>query len=110
MAELKDFTKLEIRTGKIVDVRTFPEAHKPAYKLLIDFGNDIGVKKSSAQLVDNYTPSDLMDKMILAVVNFSPLQIGNFISEVLVLGVPDKNGFTILVKPESEVDAGAKLY
>jgi len=110
MATIDDFNKLDIRTGKIIEVNDFPEAKNPSYKLVIDFGKEIGLKKSSAQLTKNYNKEDLVGRMILAVVNFPPRQIGPTISEVLTLGVPDKNGNTILIVPENEVPEGAKLY
>ncbi|MCF8368249.1 MAG: tRNA-binding protein [Bacteroidales bacterium] len=110
MATIQDFEKLDIRTGKIIEVSPFPEARKPAYKLLIDFGDKIGIKKSSAQLVQNYKPEQLLNKNILAVVNFPSRQIGPFISEVLTLGVPDHDGETILIIPEKSTPLGAKLY
>ncbi len=92
MATIYNFEKLDIRTGKIIEVNDFPEAKNPSYKLLIDFGDEIGIKKSSAQITQNYNKTELINKMILAVVNFPPRQIGPSISEVLTLGVPDKNG------------------
>ncbi|MBU1013709.1 MAG: tRNA-binding protein [Bacteroidetes bacterium] len=110
MATIEDFNKLDIRSGKIIEVYDFPEAKNPSYILVIDFGNEIGLKKSSAQLTKNYKKEDLMGRMILAVVNFPSRQIGPKISEVLTLGVPDKNGNTILIVPENEVPEGAKLY
>lgn len=110
MATIDDFNKLDIRVGRIIRVEEFPEARQPAYKLAIDFGEEIGVKKSSAQLVDNYNPAQLIDKLILGVVNFPPRQIGPFISEVLTLGVPDKKGKTVIVAPQTEAPLGAKLY
>ncbi len=110
MATINDFNKLDIRVGKVIQVEDFPEAHRPAYKLTIDFGEEIGVKKSSAQLVANYSPAQLLNKLILGVVNFPPRQIGPFISEVLALGVPDENGKTVLVTPHAAAPLGAKLY
>ena len=110
MATIEDFNQLDIRVGRIIQVDDFPEAHRPAYKLTIDFGDEIGIKKSSAQLVDNYDHSKLIDKQVLGVVNFPPRQIGPIISEVLTLGVPGKNGKTILVVPQIEAPLGAKLY
>ncbi len=110
MATIDDFDKLDIRVGKIIEVADFPEARNPSYKLLIDFGDKIGVKKSSAQLTQNYTKNDLQNKLILAVVNFPPRQIGPTISEVLTLGVPDENGNTVLIEPGNEVPLAAKLY
>lgn len=111
MATIDDFLKLDIRVGTIVDAEEFPEARKPAYKLTIDFGPGLGEKRSSAQITKYYQCSDLIGKKVLAVVNFPPRQIGPFISEVLTLGVPDKEGQVILVQPEKE-DAivGGKLF
>lgn len=110
MATIEDFLELDIRVGKIIQVEDFPEARKPAYKLTIDFGEEIGVKKSSAQIVSNYSKDDLQDRLILAVVNFPPRQIGPFISEVLTLGVPDENDEVVLIKPCTDVPIGGKLY
>ncbi len=106
-----DFQKLDIRVGTIVAVSPFPEARKPAYQLTIDFGSEVGRKKSSAQLVSNYTPNELIGKRVLAVVNFPPRQIGPFLSEVLTLGVPDQNGNCILIEPGKEAAlVGGRLY
>lgn len=110
MANFEDFQKLEIRCGIIREARLFPEARKPAYQLVIDFGPATGIKQSSAQLTDRYQPEDLLGKEVLAVVNFPPRQIGPFRSEVLVLGVPDAGGKTVLVVPENQVPPGARLY
>ncbi len=110
MATIDDFGKLDIRVGKITDVQDFPEARKPAYKLTIDFGPEIGVKKSSAQIVTNYTKEDLSGRLVLAVVNFPPRQIGTFMSEVLTLGVPDAAGQVILIQPSKDVPLGGRLY
>ena len=110
MATFDEFLKLDIRVGKIIEVQDFPEARKPAYKLKIDFGNEIGIKKSSAQIVKLYSKEDLLNKNVLAVVNFPSRQIGPFISEVLTLGVPDKNGDIILVTPEKDAEIGVKLF
>lgn len=111
MATFDDFLKLDIRVGRIVEVREFPEARKPAYKLRIDFGSEIGIKQSSAQLVDRYTVNDLTGRLILAVVNFPPRRIGPFDSEVLTLGVPDADGGVMLVSPDSpDAVIGAKLF
>lgn len=110
MAIYEDFEKLDIRVGIIVDVQDFPEARKPAYKLAIDFGGDIGIKKSSAQLPQNYTKDELLGKRILCVVNFPPRQIGPVRSEVLTLGVPDDNGDCILVIPDKDVPTGGRLF
>jgi len=110
MAEFNDFQRLDIRVGKIIEIEDFPEAKKPSYKLKIDFGKEIGIKKSSAQLVDNYSKENLKNKKILGVVNFPPRQIGPAISEVLVLGIPDNNDECILIKPDKDAPLGAKLY
>jgi len=109
MATFDDFQKVDIRVGKIIEVEDFPEARNPSYKLKIDLG-EIGIKKSCAQLVKNYSKADLKDKLVLCVVNFPPRQIGPAISEVLTLGVPDGKGECILIKPDSEVPLGGKLY
>jgi len=111
MATIDDFNKLDIRVGKIIEVSDFPEARKPSYKLKIDFGGEIGIKQSSAQLVKYYKKEDLVGKKILGVVNFPPRQIGPFISEVLTLGVPDENHECILIIPDKD-DAivGGKLF
>ncbi|MCL5432869.1 MAG: tRNA-binding protein [Patescibacteria group bacterium] len=111
MATITDFKKLDIRVGKIIEVLDFPEAHKPSYKLKIDFGVEIGVKFSSAQLVKNYKKEKLFGKKVLGIVNFPPRQIGPFVSEVLTLGVADKENDCVLVIPEdNEVEPGSKLY
>ncbi|MFZ2836361.1 tRNA-binding protein YgjH [compost metagenome] len=110
MVTYDDFAKLDIRVGKIVDVQDFPEARKPAYKLVIDFGGDLGTKKSSAQLPQNYSKDDILGKQVLAVVNFPPRQIGPVKSEVLTLGLPDENGECILVTSDRNVPIGGKLF
>lgn len=111
MATYEDFVKLDIRVGKIVEVEDFPEARKPAYKLTIDFGSEIGTKRSSAQLVTYYKKEELEGKLVLGVVNFPPRQIGPFLSEVLTLGVPDENHECILIIPDKEqAVVGGKLY
>ncbi len=110
MATYDDFQKLDIRVGKIVEVENFPEAKKPAYKLKIDLGNEIGVKKSTAQLVKNYRKEDLNGKLVLCVVNFPPRQIGPAVSEVLTLGVPDEEGECVLIEPDKDVPLGGRLY
>ena len=110
MATIEDFNKLDIRVGKIVEVEDFPEARKPTYKIKIDFGGEIGLKRSYAQLAKNYRKDDLKGKLILGVVNFPPRQIGPATSEVLTLGVPDKNHDCVLIQPEREVEIGGKLY
>ena len=111
MATIDDFEKIDVRVGQILTAENFPEARKPAYKLTIDFGSEIGIKKSSAQITKHYQLPDLPGKMVLAVVNFPPRQIGPFISEVLTLGVPDKNGEVILVVPDKDISfIGGKLF
>jgi len=110
MATINDFEKLDIRVGRIMEVNAFPEARKPAYKLSIDLGPEIGIRKSSAQIVENYHPERLLNRMVLCVVNFPSRQIGPFNSEVLTLGVPDDKGRVVLVEPERDVPVGGKLY
>lgn len=111
MISYEDFMKVDIRAGTIIQVDAFPEARKPAYKLVIDFGPEIGIKKSSAQITVHYPDKNvLVGKQVLAVVNFPPKQIGPFISEVLTLGVPDKDGNVILVNPGKEAPNGARLF
>ena len=104
-----DFEKIDIRTGTIVNAEEFPKAKKPAYKLTIDFGNEIGIKKSSAQITNHYSTQDLLGQQIIAVVNFPPKQIADFISECLVLGVYDQNKEVILLKPQKEIANGSKI-
>lgn len=108
MATIEDFMKLDIRVGKIIDAKIFEKAKRPAYQLKIDFGSEIGVKKSSAQITEVYKLEDLIGKQILAVVNFPPRQIANFLSEVLVLGTYSKQGI-VLIKPDELVENGDKL-
>lgn len=111
MATYDDFLKIDIRVGKIINVEDFPEAKKPAYKLTIDFGSEIGQKVSGAQLVKHYTKEELVGKIVLGVVNFPPKKIGPFVSEALTLGVPDEKGDCILIEPD-KVGAviGGRLY
>ncbi len=110
MATFEDFQKLDIRVGKIIEIEDFPEARKPSYKLTIDFGGEIGIKKSSAQIVKNYRKESLKGKLVLCVVNFPPRQIGPFLSEVLTLGIPGQDKECVLIQPEREVPIGGKLY
>jgi tRNA-binding protein len=105
-----DFLRVDIRVGTVVAAEPFPEARKPAIKLKIDFGAEIGVKRSSAQITENHQPEALIGTQVLAVVNFPPRQIGPFMSEVLTLGVPDSNGKVMLIRPDQEVPAGVRLY
>jgi tRNA-binding protein len=105
-----DFERVDIRVGRIVEADPFPEARKPALKLLIDFGPEIGVKKSSAQLTVHYRAEQLVGRLVLAVVNFPPRQIGPVMSEVLTLGVPDANGAVVLIHPDADVPLGGKLF
>ncbi|MCY4307642.1 MAG: tRNA-binding protein [Rhodobacteraceae bacterium] len=112
MAEINfdDFLKVDIRVGQIERAEPYPEARKPAYKLWVDLGSEIGLKKSSAQITTNYTLHDLIGKKVLAVVNFPPRQIGRFMSEVLVLGVPDENNEVVLISPDRIVANGGRMY
>jgi tRNA-binding protein len=108
--DFTDFEKIDIRAGRILRVEPFPEARKPAYKLFIDFGEPIGTKRSSAQLTALYPPETLEGRMVLAVVNMPPRQIGPFVSEVLTLGVPDTNGAVVLLMPERDVPPGGRMF
>ena len=105
-----DFLKVDIRTGEVVRAEPFPEARKPAIKLWVDFGEELGVKKSSAQIATHYSPEGLIGRTVMAVVNFPPRQIGKFMSEVLVLGMPDENGEVVLVGPDHDVPKGGRLH
>lgn len=110
MAIYEDFQKLDIRVGKIIEAENFPEARNPSYKLKIDLGENIGIKKSCAQLTQNYKIDDLIGKQVLCVVNFPPRQIGPAISEVLTLGVPDDKNECVLIRPDTIVPLGGRLY
>ncbi len=105
-----EFLRVDVRVGRIVGVDDFPEARKPAYRLRIDFGAEIGIKKSSAQVTRHYTKAQLIDRLVVAVVNFPPKQIGPFMSEVLTLGVPDADGEVVLLVPEQDVPLGGRLF
>ena len=105
-----DFERVDVRVGTVVAVEPFPQARKPAFKLQIDFGPEIGVKKSSAQITVHYTPETLLGRQVAAVVNFPPRQIGPFMSEVLTLGFPDAKGAVVLIGPSLPVPNGGKLF
>ena len=106
----EDFQKVDIRVGRIMRAEPFPEARKPAIRLWVDFGNEIGEKRSSAQITAHYTPDMLVGRQVLAVVNFPPRQIGKVLSEVLVLGVPDAAGEVVLIGPGHDVPPGGRLF
>lgn len=105
-----DFLKVDIRVGRIVEAQPFPEARKPAIRLVIDFGDDLGRRKSSAQVTKHYEPAELVGRLVLAVVNFPPRQIGPLMSEVLTLGVPDEAGGVVLIAPDKDVPLGGRLF
>jgi len=110
MISYDDFERVDIRVGRITRAEPFPEARKPAIKLWVDFGGDIGEKRSSAQITKHYSPDALIGRQVLAVINFPPRQIGKVLSEVLVLGVPDADGDVVLIGPSHDVPLGGKLY
>ena len=105
-----DFAKIDIRVGKVIRAEPYPEARKPAIKLWVDFGPEIGEKKSSAQITAHYTPADLVGKQVMAVVNFPPRQIGKFMSECLIVGFSDAQGGIVLTAPDQDVPIGGKLH
>lgn len=106
----EDFMKVDVRVGRIVDSRPFPEARKPSIRMVIDFGPDIGTKNSSAQITKYYDPASLVGKLVVAVVNFPPRQIGPMMSQVLTLGVPDQEGEVVLLEPDHPVPLGGRLF
>ena len=110
MISYDDFQKVDIRVGRVVKAEPFPEARKPAIKLWVDFGGDLGVKRSSAQITKHYTVEGLVGRQVVAVVNFPPRQIGPVMSEVLVLGVPDEAGEVVLLGPGHEVPLGGRMF
>ena len=105
-----DFQKVDIRVGRVVRAEPYPEARKPAIKLWVDFGAEIGEKRSSAQLTRHYTPEGLVGRLVMGVVNFPPRQIGKVMSEVLVLGVPDAEGEVVLLQPDHDVPLGGRMF
>ncbi len=109
MITWQDFEKVDLRVGSVVSVEYFPEAREPAYKLTIDFGEEIGIKRSSAQITDLYSKEDLQGKQVIAVVNFPPKQIGPFMSECLVMGAYNDHGQVVLIEPQQSVQVGAKI-
>ena len=110
VATIEDFDRLDIRVGTVVDAQAFPEARKPAFKLWIDFGGSLGIKRSSAQITVHYKMDQLIGRQVMAVVNFSPRQIGSFVSEVLTLGVPDDDGAVVLLRPDLKVTEGGRMF
>ncbi len=112
MAEISfdDFLKVDVRVGEVIRAEDYPEARKPAIKMWVDFGEEIGVKKTSAQVTAHYSPEKLVGNQVMAVVNFPPRQIGKFMSEVLVLGLPDESGEIVLIGPDGPVPIGGRMH
>ncbi len=110
MTDIADFDRLDIRVGTVTDARPFPEAHRPAVRLWIDFGEEIGIRQSSAQITVHYRPDQLIGRQVCAVVNLPPRQIGPMVSEVLTLGLPDENGEVVLIKPDFKLPDGGRLF
>ena len=110
MITISEFEQIDIRVGRIVRAEAFPEARKPAYKLVIDFGPEVGERRSSAQLTARYRCEDLVGRLVVGVVNLPPRRIGPFVSEVLTLGVPDENGAVVLLVPDSSVPPGGRMF
>ena len=108
--DFDDFLKVDIRVGTVLRAEPYPEARKPAIKLWVDFGGEVGERKTSAQITDHYTPQTLIGRQVVAVVNFPPRQIGKFMSEVLVLGVPDADGAIVLLAPDQVVPDGGRMH
>jgi tRNA-binding protein len=106
----EDFEKVDVRVGEVIEVEHFPEARKPAFKLVVDFGDSIGTRRTSAQLTTNYEPEDLVGRQVVAVVNFPPKRIAGFKSEVLVLGVPDDEGEVVFLSPDRDVPPGGRMF
>jgi len=106
----EDFEKVEVRVGRVVEAELFPEARKPSIKLLVDFGPEIGTRKTSAQLTAHYEPETLVGRQVVAVINFPPKRIAGFKSEVLVLGLPDENGEVVLLSPDHDVPSGGRMF
>jgi tRNA-binding protein len=110
MITISEFEQIDVRVGRIVRAEAFPDARKPAYKLLIDFGPEVGERRSSAQLTARYRCVDLVGRLVVGVVNLPPRRIGPFVSEVLTLGVPDENGAVVLLVPDSSVPPGGRMF
>ena len=108
--DFDDFLKVDIRVGTIIDAQPYPEARRPAIKVWVDFGGDLGVKKSSAQITDHYDPVELINRQVMAVINFPPRQIGKFMSEILVLGASDEEGGIVLLAPDKRVPNGSRMH